>query len=225
MLSRILVIAFFLGIPMSAEALGAGEGSDPAASAKTAKKPKQPAFSNNLFAFRGMGEMWADTSIARVHRSSRFAGTAAFATNLSRIFGMEFEIGYSRMTNPTYLADSVQDGAGQTSFEMVPVSSSFTVRAEGERSEVFMGVGVAMVGFTDTSPLNAISGTKFGLDVRLGVRIKTDFIQESLYPVERGLKRMDIEIILGRRQHRGFGLGSGLDLSAWRVGLGVAARL
>ena len=217
MLSRILLIALLLGSSVSAQAKDAGE--------KAPAKAKQPAFSDNLFAFRGMGEMWADTSIARVHRSSRFAGTGAFATNLSRIFGMEFELGYSRMTNPTYLADSIEDGAGQTSFEMIPVTASFTMRAQGQRSEIFFGVGGAMVGFNDSSPLNAISGTKFGLDMRLGTRIKTDFVQETLYPVDRGIKRVDIELLLGRRQHRGFGFGSGLDLSAWRVGIGVAARL
>jgi len=224
MLSRILLIALLVASPR--QAMSADPGTPvPPDTEKKAKKPKQAAFSSSLFAFRGMGEMWADTSISRVHRSSRFAGTGAFATNLSRVFGMEFELGYTRMTSPTYLADSVEDGSGQTSFEMIPVSTSFTMRAEGERSEVFLGIGGAMVGFNDSSPLNAISGTKFGLDVRLGTRIKTNFLQESLYPVDRGLKRMDIELIMGRRQHRGFGLGEGLDLSAWRVGIGVAARL
>jgi hypothetical protein len=61
--------------------------------------------------------------------------------------------------------------------------------------------------------------------MRLGTRIKTGFFQESLYPVDRGVKRMDVELILGRRQHRGFGMGKGLNLSAWRVGIGMAARL
>ena len=199
--------------------------------AKKAKKEKVPrtdrqkAFSSSLVAFRGMGEVWADAAISRVHRSSRFAGSGAFATNLSRVFGIECELGYSRMTNPTYLDGSLADGAGTTSFEMIPVAADLTMRAQGERSEVFFGLGAAMVGFNDTSPLNAVSGTKVGLDMRFGTRIKTGFLQESLYPVDRGLKSMDIELIFGRRQHRGFGMGQGLDLSAWRVGIGLAARL
>jgi hypothetical protein len=200
------------------------------ARAKKAKKEEAalrhvPAFSQSLFAFRGMGEMWADPAISRVHRSSRFGGTGAFGTNLGRVLGMEFELGYIRMTNPTYLENSVLDGAGQTSLELVPVTAALTVRGGGERSEVFFGLGGAMVGFNDSSPLNAVAGTKIGLDVRVGTRIRTDFVQESLYPVDRGVQRMDIEIMMGRRQHRGFGLGEGLDLSAWRVGVGVAVRL
>lgn len=224
MLSRTLLLTALCFLPVWLGDAVAKTPTEPGTQTR-ARKAKQPAFTNNLFAFRGMGEMWADTSIARVHRSSRFAGTGAFATNLSRVFGMEFELGYSRMTNPTYLEDSVEDGSGQTSLELIPVSASFTMRAEGERSEVFFGVGGAMVGFNDTSPLNAISGTKIGADIRFGTRIKTNFIQESLYPVESGLKRMDIELMMGRRQHRGFGMGEGLDLSAWRVGIGVAVRL
>jgi len=241
MLIRVLLIALMTGFSMPvfaqdtedtpAEEKGKRKGKKKGKKKGKTKTKKvrrhesQKAFSSSLVAFRGMGEVWADTSIARVHRSSRFAGTGAFATNLSRVFGMEFELGYSRMTNPTYIVANGADGAGQTSFEMIPVVVDLTMRAEGERSEIFFGVGAAVVGFNDTSPLSAVAGTKVGLDMRLGTRIKTGFLQESLYPVDRGMRRVDVELILGRRQHRGFGFGQGLNLSAWRVGIGLAARL
>jgi hypothetical protein len=82
-----------------------------------------------------------------------------------------------------------------------------------------------MVAFNDRSPTNAISGTKLGFDFRLGTRIRTWFIQESIRPDPRGINRMDFEILLGRRQHHMLGVGKGLNLSAWRVGAGIVARL
>ena len=39
------------------------------------------------------------------------------------------------------------------------------------------------------------------------------------------MQRMDVEFLIGRRQHQAFGVGEGLDLSAWRIGVGLVGRL
>ena len=105
-----------------------------------------------------------------------------------------------------------QQTSGQATLELVPVAMNVTVRSEGRSSEVFAGFGPAFVAFNDRSPTNAISGMKLGLDMRLGIRIHTNFIQQSMRPGAGGFKRMDVELLLGRRQHQP-GFGSGFDLS------------
>jgi len=66
---------------------------------------------------------------------------------------------------------------------------------------------------------------KIGVDMRMAVQIHTHFVQESIRPGARGAQRMDVEFLIGRRQHQPFGIGEGLDLSAWRIGLGLVGRL
>jgi hypothetical protein len=192
---------------------------------KTKKKNSYDAFSESMIGFLGVGEVWQDAAIARVHRSSRFAGTGFFAAGITQVFGVEVELGYSRMTNPAVDKESGQQTAEDTSFEMMPVALDLTMRIDTGRSEVFFGMGPAIVAFNDRSPSNAISGTKLGVDFRLGTRIRTWFVQDTIRPGARGVKRMDFELLLGRRQHHLMGVGEGLNLSAWRVGAGVVARL
>ncbi len=223
----ILLISLMTATAWAAEDGGTEGAREPAAesSKKTKKRSKYKPFSDNMLGFMGVGEVWQDSSIARVHRSSRFAGTGFYAAGISSLFGIEVELGYSRMTNPAVDRESGQQTTEDTSFEMMPVALDATIRVETGRSEVFFGMGPAVVAFNDRSPTNAISGTKLGIDFRLGTRIRTWFVQESIRPDARGVKRMDFELLLGRRQHQMFGVGKGLNLSAWRVGAGVVARL
>jgi hypothetical protein len=228
MLARSLImmaLSAALSSAWAAEDTRGSTGSDPQTQASGKKRAKYKAFSENMLGFMGVAEVWQDAAIAQVHRSSRFAGTGFFASGLSRVFGIEIELGYSRMTNPAVDKESGRQTTDDTSFEMMPVAIDATMRIQTGRSEVFFGMGPAMVAFNDRSPTNAISGTKLGFDFRLGTRIKTWFVQESIRPEARGIKRMDFEILLGRRQHHMFGVGKGLNLSAWRVGAGLVAHL
>lgn len=200
----------------------------PKAKKEKPERPKRPAyqaFSESAVGFRGVGEVWQESAVVMVHRSSRFGGTGFFATSLTPIFGMEFELGYNRMVGSAVDPNTNQQTGSQASLELVPVAMNATARFDGPRSEVFFGAGPAFVAFNDRSPTNAVSGMKIGLDMRMGVRIHTHFLQESIRPGARGFKRIDIELMLGRRQHQAFGFGSGLDLSAWRVGGGLVCRL
>ena len=189
------------------------------------RKPAYTPFSDNAVGFRGVGEIWQESAVVMVHRSSRFGGTGFFSTGITRLLGAEVELGYNRMVGKAIDPATNQRTSGQATLELVPVAMNVTARMEGRSSEVFAGVGPAFVAFNDRSPTNAISGMKLGLDMRLGIRIHTNFIQQSIRPGAGGFKRMDVELMLGRRQHQAFGIGSGLDLSAWRVGGGLVCRL
>lgn len=204
--------------------------------AKTEKKakPEKPdrperkryaAFSENAVGFRGVGEVWQESAIVLVHRSSRFGGSGFFHTGVTRLLGFELELGYNRMKGQAVDPTTNERTGNASTLELVPISMDATLRAEGPTSEVFVGSGPAFVAFNDRSPTNAISGVKIGLDMRVGVRIHTHFLQESIRPGARGMRRMDFELMLGRRQHQAFGIGEGLDLSAWRVGAGLVGRL
>jgi len=189
------------------------------------KRPKYAAFSENSVGFRGVGEVWQESAIVMVHRSSRFGATGFFHTGISRVFGIELELGYNRMKGKAVDPDTNQQTNYASTLELVPISMDTTIRVQGPTSEVLFGIGPAFVSFNDRSPTNAISGVKIGLDMRVAMRIHTHFLQESIRPGARGMRRMDFELMLGRRQHQAFGIGSGLDLSAWRVGAGFVGRL
>jgi len=227
---RIFCFVLVFLLPMNAIAAKKDKKKEPKEKAKkeVVEKPKRPKyipFSENSVGFRGVGEIWQESAIVMVHRSSRFGGTGFFHTGLSRVFGIELELGYNRLKGKAVDQDTNQQTGHSSTLELVPISMDTTIRAEGPTSEVLLGIGPAFVSFNDRSPTNAISGVKIGLDMRVAMRIHTHFLQESIRPGARGMRRMDFELMLGRRQHQAFGVGSGLDLSAWRVGAGLVGRL
>ena len=231
-----LIIIFVCLFSFSNEtysAEGEGQNSDVATDA-TGKKTKttrertsssyEP-FSDRSVGFRGVGEVWQDAAIVMVHRSSRFGGTGFFSAGITPLFGMEIEIGYNRLVGSAVDPSSNAQTGNQSTLELVPIAMDGTIRMEGASSDLIFGFGPAFVSFNDRSPTNAISGMKIGVDMRMAVQIHTHFVQESIRPGARGMNRMDVEFLIGRRQHQAFGVGQGLDLSAWRIGLGLVGRL
>ena len=236
MVGRLCGLFFLAFVVQSAPVLAQDDSSqmgttDDSASPKRKKRsqkvdrPDYELFSDYSIGFRGVGEVWQETAIHLVHESSRFGAAAFVDMGLSRLFGLELELGYNQMKGKAVDPTTNEQTANSATLELVPISLGANVRASGPTSELFFGAGPALVVFNDRSPTNAISGVKIGMDARLGVRIHTHFIQQSMRPGARGLRRMDVELMVGRRQHQAFGVGSGLDLSAWRVGAGVVGRL
>ena len=234
----IRAILFFLCLLSVSGSAFAAEGDESAqadakpAKSKTKKTPKEkppgPAyepFSDKSVGFRGVGEVWQEAAIVMVHRSSRFGGTGFFSAGITPLFGMEVEIGYNRLVGSAVDPSTNQQTGNQSTLELVPIAMDATIRMEGSTSDLIFGTGPAFVSFNDRSPTNAISGMKIGIDMRMAVQIHTHFIQESIRPGARGMQRMDLEFLIGRRQHQIFGIGEGLDLSAWRIGLGLVGRL
>jgi len=197
---------------------------------KKAPKPERSApayepFADKAIGFRGVGEVWQEAAIVMVHRSSRFGGTGFFSAGITPLFGMEVELGYNRLVGSAVDPSTNTQTGNQSTLELVPIAMNGTIRKEGSTSDLIFGVGPAFVSFNDRSPTNAISGMKIGLDMRMAVQIHTNFVQQSIRPGAGGAQRMDLEFLIGRRQHQAFGVGEGLDLSAWRIGLGLVGRL
>ena len=236
MLRRFLMLCFMVAISQSPAALAQDEPQKKGKKEKPAKTEKRPPkertagpsiqpFTENSVGLRGVGEVWQETAIHLVHESSRFGAAGFFHTGLTPVFGLELELGYNQMKGKAVDPTTNEQTGNSATLELVPISMGATVRASGPTSELFFGAGPALVAFNDRSPTNAISGVKIGFDARLGVRVHTHFIQPSMRPGARGMRRMDVELMLGRRQHQAFGVGTGLDLSAWRIGVGLVGRL
>ena len=189
--------------------------------------------------FRGVGEVWQDPNIVHHYRSSRFAGSGFASMGVTPWLNTELELGYMRQS-----ANTGGSGVAAGYLELVPITLSVNVRKVLPNSEVFGGIGGSAVVFTESATDQTVSGTKPGLELRSGVRIHTDFVQPSMWSgASGGVKRVDIEILFGRRIHQPFGSldscidpstgaretellkGCGFDFSAWRLGLGVVARL
>ena len=122
--------------------------------------------------------------------------------------------------------DAAMGRAGARAAELVPVTVSANARLAMAKGELFGGLGYSMAVFNEITSAGTVSGTKPGFELRTGVRIETDLVQPSMWAgASGGVERVDIEFLLARRQHQAFGIGTGFDFSAWRVGLGLVVRL
>ena len=108
---------------------------------------------------------------------------------------------------------------------MVPVTASLVAVKDLRRAEAFFGAGFAMAVFTERTDANTVAGAKPGFDLRTGIRVHTGFVEPSLRPFSpTGVEGVDLELMVGRRKHQAFDIGTGFDFSAWRIGAGVVAR-
>jgi len=174
----------------------------------------QPALAETpiLLGLRAVGEVWQDPNIATVYGGGRVAGSAVISWRPHNVWSIDAEAAMMR----------VGEDIGP-SISLTPMSLSLCARRGSERTEVFAGGGVSIVPFLDKGE-STISGTKLGADVKIGVRIATALVQPTLYPVST-VQGVDLEAFLGRRQHFANGVEDRLDLSAWRVGIGLVARI
>jgi len=165
-----------------------------------------------LLGGRALGEVWQDPSLATVYKSSGFGVAGSFSWRPHALLSLDGEVGFVRMT-----------GEAEQSIQMVPMSLDICARAQREEMELFVGAGPALVPFTDQG-LHMVTGTKMGLDVQAGVRFATDLVNPSLSSTSP-VQRVDAEIFIGRRQHFAMGELARLDMSAWRMGLGLVVHL
>lgn len=181
-----------------------------------------------LLGARGVGEVWQDANlILDVGRSSRFGGSGVLSYRVWRMFSVDFEAAYHRMSGTEHTVTSHQLGTEATSFELVPLVFAVGANHQAGNVEVFANLGSAVTIYSSTHPqAGTISGTKFGLSVLGGVRIDTGLVQPSIRrDANQPVKAVELELMIGRRQHQLFGVGDGLNLSGWRVGVGLLARM
>jgi hypothetical protein len=180
-----------------------------------------------LLGARGVGEVWQDSLLIReLGRSSRFGGTGFLSYRIWRFVGFDIEVGYHRMKGSGAERNTDATLAESTTWEMVPVAMSASAAHAVGAVEVFGSLGTAMTVYSSTDEKGTISGTKFGPAAMIGARIDTGLVQPTIRrDAPNRLRSVDLELAIGRRQHQPFGIGEGLDLSAWRVGVGLVARM
>ncbi len=227
MWSRCLGAGLISATSLAGPAAWAQDGGAPAPSGPPAAKAPQHEV---LLGFRGVGEIWQDAAIVQSYRSSRFAGAGFGAFGVNDWLMVEAELGYMRQpsdTGRTVTHTSATYSVAAGSLELIPVTIGLSVNRELDRAEVFAGVGGALAVFTESTDEGSISGVKPGVDLRLGTRIHTSMFEPRIRPgmSTNANKGLDVELMLGRRQHHAFGMGSGFDVSAWRVSVGLVARL
>jgi hypothetical protein len=161
---------------------------------------------------RAIAEVWQDTNLATVYRSTGLGISGAFSWRPLDLLSLDGGVGVLRMT-----------GEANQAIQLMPLSLDVCARAEREEMELFFGLGPALVPFVDEG-VSVITGTKLGLDVQAGARFATDLINPSLSSTSP-VQRADWEVTIGRRQHFGSADAARLDLSAWRLGVGMVVRL
>ena len=180
-----------------------------------------------LLGLRGVGEAWQEPTLIReLGRSSRFGGTAFISYHAWRFLSVDVEAGYHRQDG-TWQSPSGKAGVESTTFEMIPIALSASASHRVGKVQVFGSVGAAATVFTHEAPEKTTTGTKVGPAFHVGARLDTGLVQPSIRrdAAANRLRAVDLELVIGRRQHQPFGVGTGFDLSAWRVGFGLLARL
>ena len=176
-----------------------------------------------LLGIHGVAEVWSDAAIATVYRSSVFTGALTATWQFHRFLAADIEVSYVRTP-----------GLQGQRFEMTPIAADLSAWTKMGNVELFGGIGPALVPWSDKGT-DLRSGTKIGMDTRVGLRVATAFYTPPDYPPAT-MERVDLEIFVGRRSHFGptttavepdvLGQGSGrLDLSAIRAGIGFKVRL
>ncbi|MFH1469875.1 MAG: hypothetical protein ABIO70_36160 [Pseudomonadota bacterium] len=174
---------------------------------------------------RGLGEVWQDASLIQVYRSSRFTGSGVVSYRVWCFLSADLEVGYERQGGVVVDSETLREGVNPTSFELIPISAMAEASRRLGDLDVFAAVGCAITPYTETRPGDTVTGTKFGAAFQLGARLDTKLAQPSWRSGDDArLQAVEFEVFVGRRQHQLFGVGSGLDLSAWRFGAGLLAR-
>lgn len=190
----------------------------------TPKKESPPV----MVGFRGVGEIWQDQFIVENYRSSRFSGAGFVSYGITRFLLTELELGYMRTMAEAGRPIVHNNQSGQVAsgaLELVPVTASLVAVKDLNRAEAFFGAGFAMAVFTERTDAATVAGAKPGFDMRTGIRVHTSFVEPSYRPyAPTGLQGVDVELMVGRRKHQAFDMGTGFDFSAWRIGAGIVAR-
>jgi len=180
-----------------------------------------------LVGVRGVGEFWQEPTLIReLGRSSRFGGGGFISYRAWRFLSADLEVGYHRLTGTEQTIHTGKPGTEGTTFELVPLALSVSAAHRIGNVEVFGAVGAAVTVFNHGDSKQTVSGTKIGPSFQLGARLDTGLVQPSIRrDAKNTLRSLDLELMIGRRQHQPFGIGDGFDLSAWRVGVGLIARM
>ncbi len=164
---------------------------------------------------RGVAESWQDDAIATVYRTGAVFGGATLVVDVWGPMAAGAEFAYRSVTPKT---------GEDPALHLLPVTFLAEARLPlGDDLHGLGALGAAMVAFTERDTTTALTGTRIALDMRVGARWDLHLIEPAMAPAPSAVQAVELDLFLGRRQQRP-GL-VGLDLSAWRAGFGLTARL
>ena len=169
-------------------------------------------------------ERWAEDAIATVYgKNGKMFPTLSMSYRFHKNFSIDASAGTGRLTTAT----------DRNELQLLPVTVGGSILFGNSDREPFVSVGAGFVQFSEkllpyyTSEFPTMTyGTKLGVDAKAGVRIATSIVPNSTqHPRQpKGASQMDIEIAMGYRTHQAFGLGTGLNLNAFRTSIGFNLR-
>ena len=171
------------------------------------------------------GEQWKDPNIGDIYKSSHMYPMVGGSYRFHRNMALGLDTGVYQ----------IEGNLGATEFRSFPLFiGGSLLGAKSDLIEPFLSVGATFVSFAEDTPVDDVSGTKLGTEVRTGLRIATKYVNPIIYPEsqygpnpssETALKQLDIEVVFAQRIHHAFGLGTGFDLGTFRFGVGLQLRL
>ena len=168
-------------------------------------------------------ERWSEPFLLQVYgKSGKLLPNVSMSYRFHKNFSLDVEAGRGRLT----ANDERQV------FQVVPVSIGGSVLFGDQNVEPFVSVGAGFVQFSEKLTAyergapSAIYGTKVGVDSKAGLRIGTRMVQDSQHPgAPQSFSQMDVELFMGYRVHQAFGVGTGLNMNAFRTGVALKFRL
>ena len=170
------------------------------------------------------GERWAEDAIATVYgKNGKLFPTLALSYRFHKNFSIDASAGTARLTTANQ----------RNEMQLLPVTVGASMLFGNSDREPFVSVAAGFVQFSEkllpyyTSEYPTMTyGTKLGVDAKAGVRIATSIIPSSTqHPRQpKGASQMDVEIAMGYRTHQAFGVGTGLNLNAFRTSIGFNLR-
>jgi hypothetical protein len=179
---------------------------------------------------RGIGEVWSDTAIGTVYGGGGGFASLAVSRTVWGPVGLDLEISYRRMQHGLDVEQlSSTNFSVNPALTLTPVVALVEYRhGLGSSASLFAGTGLAVVNFAEQhapneSGVGMTSGSRIALEMRAGMRADTGLIRSKMAPATSIANGVDFEGYLGRRVQRSS--VEGLNLNAWRLGLGLAFRL
>ncbi len=205
---------------------------------------REPAEPSVRVSLRGVAETWDDSAIGTVYRTGMFAPGVAIGMPLAGPVALEVEGAYRRIKPRDGTASAGLDAR----MEVVPlVLTADLALKRAPRWTWSVGAGPSLTVFaerhpeniaytretsdaadsaedsTNTGPTSVVRGARLGLEARTRVAIDTGLFEPSRIPGIAGPSGLDVELFAARRFTRPG--APGLQLGAWRLGVGVAFRL
>jgi hypothetical protein len=169
-------------------------------------------------ALRGVAESWAEPAVAAIYKGGAFSSGIAVVAPIHKSFFADIEFTYRK----------VADAQDRQQFEILPTTALVGIHMPGpDNVDGYLGLGPSFVTWRETYPVRrgteVMTGTKFAAEARAGVRFALDIIQPTMSGTGSPFESFELDLFGARRVQAP--LGKGLDLSAWRVGLGLTVVL